>query len=349
MPITALHRARLRRIGWVIGISGAIGGIFGFFAGLGSELQWRAVAAGCFSGAVASALVAGFELFVVPDERLRKARVAPLAMMALSALGYVVVWALVIQSGFVLVGIEPTGWGWTDGNFLFTVAAALIIGLGFSAWFSISRILGSGALFKFLTGRYLKPRAEERIFLMLDMVGSTRVAEAIGPLQFHKLLNDVFCDITEPILANRGGIYNYVGDQVIVSWRPDDGLRDALCLRCYFDIVDELVRRADGYDAHYRVRPSFRGALHIGTVVVGEMGSDKQAIVYLGDTLNTVARIEETCRKSERPALVSQALVERLPETAKATFAFEALGPVALRGKTEPLSLLVPTRRTAAR
>ncbi len=132
-------------------------------------------------------------------------------------------------------------------------------------------------------------------------------------------------------------------------WRPDDGLREGLCLRCYFDIVDELARRADGYDAHYRVRPSFRGALHIGTVVVGEMGSDKQAIVYLGDTINTVARIEETCRKSERPALISQALVDHLPETAKAAFAFEALGPVAFRGKAEPLSLLVPTRRTAAR
>ncbi len=350
MPIPALQRARLRRCAWVVGVSAAIGGVYGFFAGADAgDLRYRSVIAGSFDGTVASALISGFEMFVMPDERLRKLRLAPAATIALRAFAYVAMWAVVIQAGFWLVGLNPAGWGWTDTNFLVTVAIALAIGLGFSVWFSIGQILGSGALFKFLTGHYLKPREEERIFLMLDMVGSTRVAEAIGPLQFHKLLNDVFCDITEPILANRGAIYNYVGDQVIVSWRPDQGLRDALCLRCYFDIVDELARRADTYAAHYRVRPSFRGALHIGTVVVGEMGSDKQAIVYLGDTLNTVARIEETCRKFERAALMSQALVGRLPEAAKAAFAFEALGPVALRGKAEPLPLLVPTRRADAR
>ena len=347
MAITALQRARLRRFWWVIGVSAAIGGIYGFVAA-GADagaLRIRSVAAGCFNGAVASALIAGFEFFVLPDERLRKVRLAPVTVMALRALCYVAVWALVIQTGFVLVGLDPTGWGWTDRKFLVTVAVALAVGLGFSVWFSIGQVLGSGALFKFLTGHYLRPREEERIFLMLDMVGSTRVAEASGPLQFHKLLNDVFCDVTEPVLANRGAIYNYVGDQVIVTWRPDEGLRDGRCLRCYFDIVDELTRRADTYDSHYRVRPSFRGALHIGTVVVGEMGSDKQAIVYLGDTLNTVARIEETCRTFDRAVLVSQALVERLPDAAKAAFAFAPLGPVALRGKAEPLPLLVPTRR----
>jgi adenylate cyclase len=40
-----------------------------------------------------------------------------------------------------------------------------------------------------------------------------------------------------------------------------------------------------------------RAGLHCGPVVIGEMGSLKKEIVFLGDTVNTTARIQNSAGK----------------------------------------------------
>ena len=67
------------------------------------------------------------------------------------------------------------------------------------------------------------------------------------------------------------------------------------------------------------------------------MGVVKQAIVFLGDTVNTTARIETACKELGAPLLASEDLVHRLGN--RDEFLFDDIGPVTLRGKTEPLRL----------
>ena len=55
-----------------------------------------------------------------------------------------------------------------------------------------------------------------------------------------------------------------------------------------------------------------RIVLHAGPVVAGECGDAKLAIVYLGDTLNTAARIEETAKAMRRDCLISDTLLAQL-------------------------------------
>ena len=88
--------------------------------------------------------------------------------------------------------------------------------------------------------------------------------------------------------------------------------------------------------------PRFRAALHLDTVVAGEMGAFKQEIVFLGNGMNTASRIEQACRATGHPVLASRALVEAadLPPGVAAT----SLGPVALRGKQVPLELVALER-----
>ena len=75
----------------------------------------------------------------------------------------------------------------------------------------------------------------------------------------------------------------------------------------------------------------------MGPVVAGEMGVVKQAIVFLGDTVNTTARIETACKELGGPLLASEELVNGLD--ASGEYSFEDIGPVTLRGKAEPLRL----------
>src|SRR4030095_8500465 len=89
----------------------------------------------------------------------------------------------------------------------------------------------------------------------------------------------------------------------------------------------------------------FRGGLHGGTVTGGELGDLRQQIVFVGDILNTGARLEEDAERSRLDLVVSGALLERivLPEGIVAT----RCGELALRGKEARVRASRPTRAPA--
>ena len=103
----------------------------------------------------------------------------------------------------------------------------LMVDMGFLAFLSIlvleiSDKYGPGGLRNLIRGRYNHPKKENRIFLFLDMNDSTVIAEHIGHEKYFNLLKEFFSDITEPILNNGGHIYQYVGDEIVLSWFNDD-------------------------------------------------------------------------------------------------------------------------------
>jgi adenylate cyclase len=81
----------------------------------------------------------------------------------------------------------------------------------------LNRMLGPGTLVNLLLGRYHRPVAEDRIFMFLDLNDSTAIAAALGPARFNDFKNDFFYDIAEPVLETRGQIYQYVGDEAVVT------------------------------------------------------------------------------------------------------------------------------------
>ena len=68
------------------------------------------------------------------------------------------------------------------------------------------------------------------------------------------------------------------------------------------------------YLARYGAFPEFRAGVHCGPCVVTWVGELKREIVYIGDVLNTTARIQELCKRYEIDFLVSEALLSRLSE-----------------------------------
>ena len=178
--------------------------------------------------------------------------------------------------------------------------------------FDISRLLGQNVLLNFITGRYHEPRLEERVFLFIDMEGSTGFAERIGPLAFHRLVSRFVDNLTEPIVAAQGEIHRYIGDEVIATWKLEDGITEARCVAACFAAMDQLARLALDYERDFGAAVNVRAGLHRGPVVTGEMGSMKREIVFLGDTVNTTARIQEFCRQTGDRVLASADLIDRL-------------------------------------
>ena len=79
--------------------------------------------------------------------------------------------------------------------------------------------------------------------------------------------------------------------------------------------------------------------------MTGEIGTIKHEIVFLGDTLNTAARIEQAGKGLQRPFLASGAVVSAidLPDEV----AIDGLGQIELRGVEEPVELFAVTRVAA--
>ena len=207
----------------------------------------------------------------------------------------------------------------------------------------VSDKFGPGILWKFLIGKYYRPRQEERIFMFLDLRSSTTIAEKLSSKKFFDLLKDVFQDITEPILNSQGEIYQYVGDEVVITWPVDQGLAGNNCLLCFFRIQHALEQKEKYYRQKYELLPSFKAGLHIGEATVGEIGVIKKDIVYSGDVLNTASRIQGECNNQNVNILLSSDLLERMQ--LNGAYKQIALGEFPLKGKKERTALYSITAR----
>jgi adenylate cyclase len=216
--------------------------------------------------------------------------------------------------------------------FWITVAVLTIILL------NVNEKYGPGVFAKLLMGRYYRPREEERIFMFVDMKSSTAIAERLGNIRFFNLLNDFFRDLTDPISATGGEIYQYVGDEIVISWPIAKGAENANCIRCFFGMQEKINTLAWRYIERYGLIPEFKAGLHCGLVTVGEIGVIKKDIVFSGDVMNTAARIQAVCNKFRVKILFSRYLLDQL-SLPPHSFTPKRMGIIELKGKRAKVEL----------
>lgn len=214
------------------------------------------------------------------------------------------------------------------------IAVAIIISLFYA---EVSDNLGQGVLVNFFTGKYHHPREEDRIFMFLDMKSSTTIAEELGHVQYFEYLKEYYAAISDPIVEYGGEVYQYVGDEIIVSWGLKEGLYQNNCLNCFYAMSEKLKLEAEQFESKYGIVPDFKAGIHHGQVTVGEIGEIKTHIMFSGDVLNTTARIQGLCNQYQEDLLISESIVEKL--SAPIRFRFSPLGEVDLRGRNELIVL----------
>lgn len=210
----------------------------------------------------------------------------------------------------------------------------------------LDRLLGPGVLVGYLSGRYHHPRREYRIFMFLDLKGSTTLADHMPADRYFEFLHRYFTEMSEPILESDAQIYQYVGDEVVLTWTKRGGLEEANCIRAFFLIADHIAAQRDRFVRDFGVVPQFKAGVHGGDVITAQIGELKKEIVHNGDVLNATARIQAMCNELGHELLVSGELVDQLdlgPE-----FTIERLGPIPLKGKAQPLELCAIERQAAA-
>ena len=271
MSITQLPE-KLRIILWCTVVSAAIGAVYAEFdvASHGLALfAWYSVPRGALTGALIGGILTSLEVYLLWTPLGSSLRNAPFPLhVAVKTIIYLIV--IVSGLSFGAWAFPAPGEGGIEGSdVLFALAASFVVAFVMA----VNKLLGQNVLLSFVTGRYHKPRLEERVLLFIDMEGSTGLAERLGPLAFHRLLNRFVTDLTDPIVAAHGEIYSYVGDELIATWKLEEGIRQARCVSACFDAFDALARKAREYRREFGAAVNFRAGLHCGPLVTGEMGS----------------------------------------------------------------------------
>jgi len=283
------------------------------------------------------------------QEFRRKHRRTRFAVYLVYRTARVVVWFMVL---FFLIMSVVIGLGFNTNETIFPhslhdffatrklfefLGLALAVSLVSNFMDELHRKLGRDAIYNLVLGKYHQVKQEERLFLFIDLNQSTDIAEEMGEMEFSHFLQDYFYDISEPIARYFGRVYQYVGDEVVVTWPMRKGLRYAVCVRCFFAIEKQIRRYAAQYEERYGRVPAFKAALHGGNVVVSEVGKYKSEIAYHGDVLNTTARILGKCHELNADFIISDVVKEKLdfPKYLRT----DELGMFQLKGKLQEVGL----------
>jgi adenylate cyclase len=211
-------------------------------------------------------------------------------------------------------------------------------------YLEVSDNIGQAVLLNFFSGKYHQPIEEERVYMFLDMKSSTTFAEQLGHLRYFELLKEYYVDLSDPIIQYGGEIYEYVGDEVIVTWRLKEGFANN-SLNCFFAMKEALNNQAKKYQSEYGVTPTFKAGIHFGKVTTGEIGVIKKEITFSGDVLNTTARIQGLCNTYKVDLLISEELANAMESNE--AFKSKALGEAELRGRNERINLFTIEKNRA--
>lgn len=326
---------KLRLLGVVVAVSviGAI--VFVLAQGYSSA---SSIAVGISYGLLISAAIGGIELFVLQGPmRVWLSGLSFAANLIVRSAIYaaIIVPTQFFQLGSVLAGQPPAP---SMKGFWIAIIYSVVFSIVMNLVFGITNIIGRRAFLNFIIGRYHTPVEENRFVLFVDIAGSTGLAERLGGVGIHRLLDHTFRLLTLSVVDYRGEVLNYVGDEVIVTWPESSGAVDYRPLRCFMAMREELARASSQLEREFGVVPRIRGSLHFGPVIVGEIGDIKRAIVFNGDVMNTAARLEELSRNVDGGFLASRAAMERF--SSAPPFAIRDLGRLPIRGRADGIDVV---------
>lgn len=170
----------------------------------------------------------------------------------------------------------------------------------------------SGDVFRLISqsmGNTLGPTLVDRGFMFIDLNDATGLAERLSSEAYANLLRDCFRMLNELVDVYPFEIYQYVGDEAVVTWKDTISNSDVLALDLFSDFKAYLEQNHLAFAKEYNVQPVFKCAIHAGEVVQSEIGKDVKHLVYHGDVLNTTARLLSQCHVYNTDIIISKVAI----------------------------------------
>lgn len=191
-----------------------------------------------------------------------------------------------------------------------------------------------------LAGQILQTKAalegerKQVTVLFCDLVGSTALADRLGPETMHLLLNRFFETALGEVHRYEGTINQFLGDGFMALFGApiahEDHARRAVLAA--LGLLNRLEEQRGETRAVQGVEIKVRMGINTGWVVVGGIGDQlRKDYTAIGDTTNLAARLQQISEPGT--ILVSEATMRFLQGAVE----LRALKPVQVKGKEEPI------------
>jgi len=178
----------------------------------------------------------------------------------------------------------------------------------------------------------------EMTVLFSDLRGFTSLSEKLSPEQLVKILNIYLTEMSDVVLNENGVIDKYMGDAIMAFWgAPLDDARHAhnACLAAW-KMKNLLVELNKNNAWQEDVILKLGIGVNSGDMIVGNMGGAKRFdYTVMGDSVNLGSRLEGLNKIYGSEIIISQSVYPKV----KDEFATRILDRVAVKGKTEPITI----------
>lgn len=237
--------------------------------------------------------------------------------------------------GFVEFLEDPVHAYFLAGSLLLGVSMAFARGRILSLQDRISELLASyvdsDIRDRLLAGKTIRSEKKTAAVMFSDIRGFTTLSEAVDPNELVRFLNAYFALWSAAVRKNGGWVDKFIGDAVMAVFdKGDDGEKASAVLRCATEVLATLDPLRTGVFSDGRIGIG----IHIGTVVMGNVGSDlRRDYTVIGDVVNTASRLEGLCKEHGASLIASGEIVA----LAGSEFPLAYLGEVEIRGRTNKI------------
>jgi len=178
----------------------------------------------------------------------------------------------------------------------------------------------------------LEVQEREITTIYIDVVGSTKLAEAIGPQDTATRLNEFFEMSTKIVFDHKGSVNKFIGDEVMAIYnapllQPDHAM----------NAVRTAVKMLQEVERHNKEHPErafdVRIGINTGPAVAGNVGTPtRMEYTVLGDAVNVAARLTKY-RPEPHRIFIGEATWAKV----KGHFEIRDHGDTALKGREKSM------------
>lgn len=182
--------------------------------------------------------------------------------------------------------------------------------------------------------------------LFVDIVGFTRMAEAMAPEAVVAMLREFHERMTSQIFACGGTVEKYIGDSIFaVFGLPTPSPHDALnALRCAALMLKELAAWNEARAERAEPSLAIGIGLNYGPAVLGDVGSEHSlSFTVIGDTVNVASRLQGLTRELATPLALGDAVVTQIGG-GTLPLALHDRGERELRGRSGTIRIWTPAQ-----
>jgi adenylate cyclase len=188
-------------------------------------------------------------------------------------------------------------------------------------------------------------RRQNVAVLFADIVGFTRMAEAMAPEAVVTMLRQFHECMTAQIFACGGSVEKYIGDEIFAVFGVPEPTDDdaANALKCGAAMLTALDAWNFERETAGEPRLAIGIGLNYGPAVLGDVGSEQTlSFTVIGDTVNTASRLQGLTRTLATPLVAADAVIQAI-DAASDNGAASILcrlrdsGEQMLRGRSNPV------------